>query len=134
MRNKLSRMQVYEIIDGERFYQDTLREPKGSDESVYANVAPVLSNEIGIVKVLADQALVAISMGKGPYGSGERNKLSEGEDSRDILRKLIGVAVRALETHGCPPRMRRTSPKFGRNVSIGGSVTNSNINTGDRNV
>lgn len=129
-----TRREVYNVIDGERDYQDSLRRSTATDESVYANIQPVLSNEIGIVKVLADQALVAISMGKGPHGSGSRNGLNEGEDSRDALRKLIAVAVRALETHGCPPRNLPEGPKpSGRTVSIQGSANNSIINTGNDN-
>jgi hypothetical protein len=93
------RVEVYEAVNAERMYQDSLR-----TDGTYANIKPVLSNEIGIVKVLADQALYAISMGKGPFGSGPRNELKDSEDSRDVLRKLVAVAVRALETHGVPLR------------------------------
>lgn len=98
-----TRKEVYDAIDTERDYQDSLRAIGD-----YANVRPVLSNEIGIVFCLADDALKAISMGKGPYGSGKRNRLPEGEDSRDILRKLIAVAVRALETEGVKLREIKT--------------------------
>jgi hypothetical protein len=96
-----TREEVYKAIDSERDYQDNLR--KTGD---YANIAPVLSNEIGIVKCLADQALFAISMGKGPYGAGPRSGLNNEEDSRDVLRKLIAVAVRALESHGVKERYK----------------------------
>jgi hypothetical protein len=94
-----TREEVYKAIDSERDYQDSLRQ-----SGDYANVRPVLSNEIGIVYCLAQQALTAISMGKGPFGSGTRNGLREGEDSRDVLRKLAAVAVRALETEGVTKR------------------------------
>lgn len=103
-----NRNEVYSAINGERAYQDSLRKPT-VEESVnsasrFANLAPNLSNEIGIIKILADQALFAISMGKGPYG-GKGSGLKEGEDSRDVLRKLVAVAVRAMENHGVKERV-----------------------------
>ena len=64
---------------------------------------PVISTEICILKVLADQALYAIGVGKAPFG-GKGSGLKEGEDSRDVIRKLIAVGVRALETHGVKKR------------------------------
>lgn len=94
-----SRQEVYTAIDSERRYQDSLR-PSGE----FANVRPVLSNEVGIIFCLAQDALRAISNGKGPHGSGPRNGLKEGEDTRDVLRKLVAVGVRALETEGVRPR------------------------------
>lgn len=102
-----TRQEVYAAIDGERNYQDSLRKPaveeSVSSNSRFANMRPDLSNEIGIIKVLADKALYAITMGKGPYG-GKGSGLKENEDARDVLRKLIAVGVRALETQGVKSR------------------------------
>jgi len=85
-----SRAEVYNIIDGERDYQD----------SKYATVGGCSASPEGfllVIEELSTQARAAITQGQlAPLG--------DGTVALDFLRKIGATCVRGLEQHGVVPR------------------------------
>lgn len=84
--NKLTRQEVYALIDGERVYQDSL---------------PITRSD-GSAKTVGDYCTMLRAY---------QNKLDAAwtdnpgvEHALPIIRKIAGIAVRCMEEHGAPPR------------------------------
>jgi len=75
---KMTREDIYKIIDEERNYQDRYHNPKETLEA-----------ELVMMKVYLDQAL---------------EDWTYKADSRHIIRKVVALGIRCLENHGCPRR------------------------------
>lgn len=85
-----TRKEVYEVIDGERAYQD----------AKYPAVNGYSASPEGfllVVEELSAQARSAITAGKLP-------PLGDGSVALDSLRKIAATAVRAMEQYGVVPR------------------------------
>jgi len=83
---KLTREQVYQLIDGERAYQDSLPPTRtdGSRKTV-SDYVMMLRTYVGrAMNAWADHAGIVPCL--------------------DVVRKIAGIAVRAMEEHGCPLR------------------------------
>jgi len=83
---KLTRSQVYDLLDGERSYQN--RFVQNND---YDKVQPV-SGELLLMEQYLSKARENWVNNKGD------------EACLDFMRKVAGIAVRSFENHGCPPR------------------------------
>lgn len=82
----MERAKVYELINGERSYQDTLP-PSRTDGS---------SKTVGDYLVLLD---VYIRRAKDDWAGNAGY-----EQSLDEIRKIAGIAVRCMEEHDAPAR------------------------------
>ena len=83
---KLTRSQVYDILNGERNYQNYVVHTNN-----YAKVQPV-SGELLLMEQYLQEARQQWVNNKGD------------EACLNFMRKVAGVAVRCFENHGCPPR------------------------------
>lgn len=84
--NKLTRKEVYEVIDTERNYQDNL----GPDRT---NHQPhTVGNYITMLQHYQGQLVTAWTLNAGD------------EKALDIMRKIAGIAVHCMEVHGAPKR------------------------------
>jgi hypothetical protein len=111
-----TRQEVYNVIDGERDYQDAQRPDRFTE-----SVLPVSGELLCIRTYLgyADNSYTN-NPGEAPI------------ETLEHIRKIAAMCVRAMEHHGAPPRTKTTKSSQ-RSVSIGGSVDNSIINTGNNN-
>jgi len=82
---KLTRAEVYALIDGERDYQD--REWPDDDHQVGAYLTML-------------QTYMNAAHDAWTYNKGD-------DDALDVIRKIAGIAVRAMEVHGAPARGKR---------------------------
>ena len=87
--SKLTRSQVYSLIDGEREYQDKVWPVEG--DGVSASPEGFL---LVIEKLLSDArtAWVTTPLPK------------DSEEAMNFIRKIGGTAVRVMEQHGAPAR------------------------------
>ncbi len=89
----MKRRKVYELIDGERKYQDALQVgPDGRTDGEPKSVGDYLTL-IRCLSARADEAY---------YGK------PGNEPSLDQVRKIAAVAIQCMEVHGAPPRMVMT--------------------------
>lgn len=86
-----TRQEVYAAIDTEREYQDARRGNSARDD-VEDNRD--LGSLITLIDVYLDKAKVAFS---GPHPRGRENTV-------EILRKVVGLGVLAMERYGAPKR------------------------------
>jgi len=84
---KTSRDEVYAAIDGERDYQDSLRET-----GQFANLTHPVAAEILMLESYVARARASWVDNKGV------------EPALQMIRKVAGIAVRCMETHGAPKR------------------------------
>ena len=98
----MNRKEVYKILDGERDYQDSIggkMEHRGK---------PTIEAEI---LMMEEYLLKAREKWVNTYG--------DSEPALDMLRKVVGIALRCFENHGCTPRLMekiKTSAIKVRNV------------------
>lgn len=79
----MDRSEVYKLIDGERDYQNT-KWPRDHEHEAGAYVA--------MIHAYSTKALIAWTDNPGD------------EAALDVIRKIAGICVRAMEKHGAPPR------------------------------
>lgn len=87
----MERTDVYKLIDGEREYQDwrweqEIREDRVPDEDKRP------AEWLNYIKFHLEQAEVS-------------NYMLNKQDTMAEIRKIAALAVRAIEIHGCPPRV-----------------------------
>ena len=85
---KLTRQKVYEIIDGERAYQDSL----GAERREPREFTHTVGEFLTMLRVYARRADSAWTDNPGDTAA------------LDVVRKIAGIAVRCMEEHGAPPR------------------------------
>ena len=85
---KMTRREVYDLIDGERIYQDSLLRPGG----VRSTGPQPASCYLLLLKEYLDRAVTAWADNHGDVRA------------LDVVRKIAGIAVRCMEEHGAPPR------------------------------
>jgi hypothetical protein len=83
---KLPRQDVYDLIDGERDYQDALGPGRTDGQQ----------KSVGDYLVLLDRY---VHEAKASYVGVPGNLLA-----LDVVRKVAGIAVRCMEEHGAPQR------------------------------
>lgn len=88
----MNRNAVYELINGERAYQDSLR----------GNLIPSVEQEL---LLLEEYCLRARKTYSDTFGDPTE------EPTRDFIRKIAGIAVRCMEHHGAPPRGKFPPPQ-----------------------
>jgi hypothetical protein len=88
MAYKHTRESVYKLIDGERAYQEEMWD----NMDVHANELSV-GDFILLVEEYAARARKEWSGHKYPE-----------QPALEHMRKIAGIAVRCMETHGAPPR------------------------------
>lgn len=88
----MTRNEVFELINGERAYQDTLR----------GNLIPSIEQEL---LLLEEYCLRARKTYSDTFGDPTE------EPTRDFIRKIAGIAVRCMEHHGAPPRGKFPPPQ-----------------------
>ena len=90
----IARFKVYQVIDGERDYQDAL----GSDRTD------------GAPRTVGDY----LTMLRDYLAEADRNWVRNpgNEQALDTIRKIAGIAVHCMEDHGAPPR------QFARAVTL----------------
>jgi hypothetical protein len=86
-----SRNEVYAAVDSEREYQEYVVEPNLAQQDHYDQHS--VPSELVLMKVYLDKAMSAAA-----------SRPSK-ETALDFVRKVVGVGVRCMETHGAPPRM-----------------------------
>jgi len=93
----IERARVYEVIDGEREYQDRVwreNNPSSPETALDGTARPLsIGEDILLIEEYIAKARALWSCEKRP----ELGALN-------ILRKIAGIAVRCMETHGAPPR------------------------------
>lgn len=87
----MERQEVYNLIDGERDYQDSVIGNK------YAHVAHPVAAEILMIEEYAARARVEWTDNKGD------------EAALAMVRKVAGLCVRCMEHHGAPERVTATN-------------------------
>ena len=95
--DKLTRQEVYELIDGERKYQDDLWLPM--DESKHDNHSP--EEWLLYIEDYTNEAKHILA--REAYGIAESRAM-------DIMRKIAAMAVCAMEQNGAPPRTEGRIP------------------------
>jgi hypothetical protein len=80
----MERAQVYNLIDGERDYQKRLR------RNTEKNMSPL--EQLSLIEVIVADMKRKFYSESGPADMG-------------FMRKIAGVAVRAMEEHGAPARL-----------------------------
>jgi hypothetical protein len=88
---KLDRIEVYRLIDGERDYQDNLASHKGWVEGD-RTPAKSAADFITLLDVYVNRAKVAYADNSGD------------EPALDVIRKIAGIAVHCMEINGAPKR------------------------------
>jgi hypothetical protein len=92
-----TRQEVYEAIDSERDYQDSLW-----GNTLSGNRAPKDDQQGG------DRSLDEFAMYLGGYANDLEHAASHyvaNEEKKDIIRKIAALAVSAMEQHGAPHRV-----------------------------
>lgn len=84
MANVLTRQEVYDLIDGERDYQEALPRNTVRDQRPLEQMAHI--------EHLLGEMRADFYNKPGPV-------------SMDYVRKIAAVAVRCMEEHGAPPRL-----------------------------
>lgn len=89
---KLSRYEVYELINGERAYQNALPPSRtdGSEKTV--------GDYLTMLRSYMAKADAAWTDNNGNY------------PALDVVRKIAGIAVHCMEDHGAPPRAMPSRP------------------------
>ncbi len=95
---KLTREQVFELINGERDYQESL----GADRIEVTVPAepyrrPSVAEELVMMNTYLQAAMAAWTNNPGD------------EAACDVIRKITGMGVRCMENHGASPRQPRKS-------------------------
>ena len=85
---QMKREDVYELIDGERAYQDAL----GSERVVQSRMARSVCEELVLLQVLVQRAFEVWV------------DTPADEEALVMMRKIAAVAVRCMEQHGTSPR------------------------------
>ena len=88
--NACKRTQVYELVDGEREYQDALWGPT-RDQGRHT-----VTEFLAYIRDYAEEALHLESRVANPEAD---------ERALGIVRKVAGLAVACMEQHGAPPRI-----------------------------
>ena len=88
---KLSRTEVYRLIDGERDYQNNLADHKGWIEGDRTPATKV-ADFITLLDVYVQRAQAAYADNSGD------------EPALDVIRKIAGIAVHCMEKNGAPER------------------------------
>ena len=91
MKLKLSREQVYQLIDGERSYQDARWNSNTTTSQGWHSPQEWLT----FIRDYTDEAL--------HIGCREADQVAYNKQLA-ILRKIAGMAVAAMEQHGAPER------------------------------
>lgn len=86
---KMERGRVYEILDGEREYQNQMVAP-----GTHHLGKPSVAEELVMMEHYLAEARKSWVTTKGD------------EESLEMMRKVAGIAVRCFENHGCPSRSR----------------------------
>jgi hypothetical protein len=86
----MKRRKVYELIDGERKYQDSL--PPSRTDGEQRSVGDYLT----MLRSYMGKADAAWTDNPGD------------EQALDVVRKIASIAIRCMEDHGAPPRMVMT--------------------------
>lgn len=83
---KMTRKDVYKLVDGERAYQDKLPAIRtdGKKRSV--------GDYVTMLQHYQNKMVEAWTLNAGD------------EQALDVMRKIAGIAVHAMEDHGAPPR------------------------------
>ncbi len=94
---KMTRTQVYELIDGERDYQDNL--PSSRTDGVDRTVGDYIT----MLQYYNQKLIEAWTMNPG------------NEQALDVMRKVAGIAVHCMEDWGSTPRtvasVKKAKPK-----------------------
>lgn len=85
-KNPQSRKAVYQLIDGERSYQDSLP-PSRTD-----GVERTVGDYITMMGHYYNEMVKAWTVNPG------------NDQALDVMRKIAGIAVHCMEDHGAPPR------------------------------
>lgn len=84
----MNRNEVYNLLDGERDYQDSL----GSDRTDGAK--RTVGDYIVMLQHYQNELVRQWTLNPG------------NEQALDVMRKIGGIAVHCMEDHGAPPRKR----------------------------
>jgi hypothetical protein len=87
----MNREDVYKLIDGERAYQDKIWQ----DQDNPGQPNPL---NIGEVVLLIEEY---VAKARAQWTVEKKPEV----ETMSIIRKIAGVAVRAMEQHGAPPRV-----------------------------
>jgi len=92
----MERQEVYRRIDQERDYQDWRWDDGLREDRVLDEEKPP-AEWLNYIKFQLEQAEVS-------------NYMLDKEETMNHIRKIAGLAVRAMEVHGCPERVIPTPP------------------------
>lgn len=96
---KMERGRVYEILDGEREYQNQMVAP-----GTHHLGKPSVAEELVMMEHYLAEARKSWVTTKGD------------EESLEMMRKVAGIAVRCFENHGCPVRKVKKMDLLVRNL------------------
>ncbi len=91
----MKRQEVYQVIEGERDYQDSLQV---QNDWAY-NGQPSVTEELVMMEEYLQKARTEWVHNKGD------------EKCLDMMRKVVGIGVRCFENHGVPKRNQLGVPK-----------------------
>jgi hypothetical protein len=88
----MERLEVYQLIDGERAYQNNLSAVRNWTEEE-RNPAQSVGDFITLLNVYVQRAQVAYADNPGNTAA------------LNVIRKIAAIAVMCMEEHGAPPRL-----------------------------
>lgn len=102
----MKRSEVYEMIDGERDFQDEMaaKYDWGTRQTINGQSSGAINHEVGSFVLLLDEY---VRRAKVAYADTTGYRLPNSDDPvLDVIRKIAAIAVACGEKHGLPPRKK----------------------------